>query len=199
MTADDLKGPFLIVGLGNPGRRFRKDRHNIGFMTIDEMAAKLGVNFSRVQSMALLTHGRIKEKKVFLAKPQTFMNRSGDSVAPLIRYYRVPMQRLIIIFDDLDLPLGTIRLRPKGSSGGHHGLESIIRRLGTEDFPRMRLGIGRPPGRMEPADFVLQAFSKEENELVEMTIARAVACASTFVADDIQSAMNRFNSERLQE
>jgi PTH1 family peptidyl-tRNA hydrolase len=185
---------YLIVGLGNPGRQFRDDRHNIGFMVLDRMTTKLELAFTLSRQEALITDVHIDEQKVILAKPQTFMNRAGESVSSLARYYRSPSDNILIIFDDLDIPLGTIRLRPQGGSGGHRGVRSIIENLGTERFPRMRLGIGRPPGRMDPADFVLQAFTEEESTIVDILLDHAVDAIHTFIRDGIEAAMTRYNS-----
>jgi PTH1 family peptidyl-tRNA hydrolase len=185
---------YLIVGLGNPGRRFREDRHNLGFMVLDHLLEKLELTFSRSQQNALVTDGKIGEHKVFFAKPQTFMNNAGKAVAPLFRYYRVSLEHLLVIYDDLDLPLGSLRIRPQGGSGGHHGMESILQQLGSENFPRMRLGIGRPPGQMDPAAYVLQSFSKEELEVMDITLQRAVDAIEVYICEGIEDAMTRFNS-----
>ncbi|HSR48253.1 MAG TPA: aminoacyl-tRNA hydrolase [Anaerolineales bacterium] len=185
--------PYLIVGLGNPGRRFRNSRHNIGFMLVDALAREMDVAFSRHQHQALLTDGRLEGARVFLAKPQTFMNLVGTSVGPLARYYRIPTESVVIVFDDLDLPLGNTRLRGEGGSGGHRGMESILGALGSERVPRLRLGIGRPPGRKDPADFVLEDFGDDEEDLVDGLIDRGVACLRTFVRDGLERAMSTFN------
>ena len=194
MKDESIKSPYLIVGLGNPGRQFQKDRHNIGFMVINRLAERMDLEFDRVQNKAIITAGHLSGHRVLLAKPQTFMNKSGDCISSLKRSAHIPLDHLLIIFDDLDLPLGTIRMRPKGGSGGHRGMNSIIERFGIEDFPRMRLGIGRPPDQMEPADFVLQAFSKSELPLVEMVLDRAGDCIQTYICEGIETAMTRYNS-----
>lgn len=185
--------PYLIIGLGNPGRKFREDRHNIGFMVLDQFANTVDRTFSKVKFEALVTDYRLQDRRVILAKPQTFMNHSGNSVVQLKRYYRVACSHLLVLFDDLDLPLGTIRLRPLGGSGGHRGLKSVIDKLGSPEFPRMRLGIGRPPGRMDPADFVLSSFSKDEQPVVELQLNRAIDCIESYLLEGIDTAMNRFN------
>lgn len=185
--------PYLIVGLGNPGRRFRNNRHNIGFLLVDALAQEMDVVFSRHQSQALLTDGRLEGARVYLAKPQTYMNLVGTSVGPLSRYYRVPAEAVVIVFDDLDLPLGVIRLRGEGGSGGHRGMESILGSLGTDQVPRLRLGIGRPPGQKDPADYVLENFRNDEGEAVEGVLNRGVACLRTFVREGLEYAMTKFN------
>lgn len=184
---------YLIIGLGNPGRRFRDDRHNIGFMALDQIANKVDRTFSKVKFEALIADYRLQGRKVILAKPQTFMNHSGNAVVQLMRYFRLSYSHLLVLYDDLDLPLGSLRLRPLGGSGGHRGMRSVIDKLGSQDFPRMRLGIGRPPGRMDPADFVLSTFSKAEQPVVEIQLNRAVECIEAYLLDGIDSAMNRFN------
>ncbi|HJS28551.1 MAG TPA: aminoacyl-tRNA hydrolase, partial [Anaerolineales bacterium] len=159
-------GPFLIVGLGNPGREYRGSRHNIGFMALDHLAVRLQVSFRKVQHKALVTDGRHHDRRLILAKPQTYMNLSGQAVASLLRFYKIETGNLLIVSDDIDLPTGSLRMRPGGGYGGQRGLESIIERLGTEDFPRLRLGVGRPPGRKTAAGYVLQGFSRAEADQV---------------------------------
>jgi PTH1 family peptidyl-tRNA hydrolase len=194
MTMENTKAsPFLIVGLGNPGRRFKEDRHNIGFLVIDLLLKRLDLAITRSQQNALLTDGKIAGHKVYMAKPQTFMNNVGRAVVPLARYYRIPLEHLLIIFDDLDLPIGTIRIRPQGGSGGHRGMQSIIEELDSEAFPRMRLGIGRPPGQMDPADYVLKPFAKDELEVIEITLEVAIEAITVFIRDGIDMAMTRYN------
>ncbi len=185
--------PFLITGLGNPGRQYRETRHNVGFMTVDRLAAHLGITFTRMESKAMIAKGEHRGQRLILAKPQTFMNLSGQSVGALARFYKVPPTQLLVIFDDVDLPLGTLRIRPGGGSSGQKGMTSIIERLGTQDFPRLRVGIGRPPGRMEAADYVLQAFSKGEKELLDTTLDRAVQAILEFTGAGLDSAMNKYN------
>lgn len=185
--------PFLIIGLGNPGAGYRHNRHNIGFMLVDRVAERLGVKFSRLESKALLTKGEHQGRRVVLAKPQTFMNLSGQSVGGLVRFYKAPLENLLVAYDDVDLPLGTLRIRPGGGSAGQKGMASIIDRLGTQEFPRLRLGVGRPPGRMEAADYVLQDFSSGEIELLRLTLDRAAEAALVFVAEGLETAMNQYN------
>ena len=191
---------FLIVGLGNPGREYRENRHNVGFMLLDRLAVKLDARFTRLQSKALVAaakynpqKGGAGERKIILAKPQTFMNLSGQSVQGLVRFYKLPLTNLLVAHDDLDLPPGTIRIRPDGGSAGQKGMESILERLGTDEFPRLRLGIGRPLGRMEAPDYVLQDFSAAEMTVIAETLDRAVEAALMFVMEGLDAAMNKYN------
>lgn len=183
---------FLIVGLGNPGRAHRDNRHNIGFMALDRLATRHGIDLKRVQNRAIVGSGRIRDRAVILAKPQTFMNLSGEAVGPLMNYYRVPPSRLLVIYDELDIPFGVIRLREKGSAGGHNGMRSIIQQVGHE-FARLRLGIGRPPGRMDPAAYVLQDFGRDELPIVAEMLSTAIKAVESFILDGIDLTMSRFN------
>jgi PTH1 family peptidyl-tRNA hydrolase len=183
---------FLIVGLGNPGRKYRGNRHNIGFMAVDALAAAHNIQSSKVQNKAIVGNGRIQNQNVIIAKPQTYMNSSGDAVGPLARYYKMPPANVLVVYDELDLPFGTIRLREKGGAGGHNGMKSIINHLGN-DFPRIRLGIGRPPGQMPAAAYVLQDFGKNDKPLLDDVIAEAIRAIETYLRDGIQLAMSRHN------
>lgn len=185
---------ILIIGLGNPGKEHRYNRHNVGFMLLDTLAADLGLEFTRHQLQALVTDGSFNGSKIILAKPQTFMNNSGRSVGPLTRFYRIPSSDLLVAYDDLDLSPGTIQLRPAGGSAGHNGMRSIFGNLGTQAFPRLRIGIGRPPGQMNPADYVLQDFSSDDLQLLDVTLKRAVNCVRLYIQEGIQSAMTKCNS-----
>jgi len=184
----------VIAGLGNPGRQYRANRHNVGFLCLDRLATVHHLSFDRRQKRAEVAAGRIGERRVVLAKPQTFMNESGSAVGPLIQFYKVDVACLLVIYDDLDLPLGTLRMRPSGGSGGHKGMRSIMQHLGTQSFPRLRIGIGRPPGRMDPAAYVLQDFSTEELELLDDTLDRAVATIETWLDEGVEMAMSRHNA-----
>lgn len=188
---------YLIVGLGNPGREYRETRHNIGFMAVDAIANSAQCKLVKVQSKAIIGITQFEQKKVILAKPQTYMNLSGQAVSGLMRFYKIPTSNLMVINDDLDLPLGTLRMRPGGGSAGQKGIGSIIEKLGTQEFPRMRLGIGRPPGQMDSADYVLQPFSQSERELLDAVLSRAVNAARIFVRDGLEAAMNQFNGNLL--
>ena len=190
--------PYLIIGLGNPGREYRETRHNIGFMLIDRLCKAAGVNLSRVQSKALVATGSLEGQRLVLAKPQTYMNLSGQSVGGLVKFYKVPLEQIIIAHDDLDLSFGTIRIRPGGGSAGQKGMGSIIQQLGTQEFARLRLGIGRPPGQMNPSDYVLHKFSSAEQETLNMLLDRSVEAVRTFMQDGLNTAMNQYNGS-LQE
>lgn len=184
---------FLIIGLGNPGREYRQNRHNVGFMVLDRLAARLGQTFGRVEHHALIAKATHQGKRLILAKPQTYMNLSGVATAALLRFYKTPLGQFLVAYDDVDLPLGVLRLRPDGGSAGQKGMASIIERLGTQSFPRLRLGIGRPPGRMDAASYVLQDFTLAEREILEPTLERAVDAILVFVTEGLNAAMNRFN------
>ncbi len=183
----------LIVGLGNPGREYAGNRHNVGFQCLDRLAARNRMSFSRVQSGALVATGLIQGHRVVLAKPQSYMNLSGRPVGSLVRFYQVALDDLLVVYDDLDLPVGTLRLRMEGGAGGHNGMTSIIEHLGTQDFPRLRVGIGRPPGRMDPAAYVLQNFTREEHELLSEVYPRAIEAAEAWLTVGIERAMNEVN------
>jgi len=184
----------LIIGLGNPGKKHYNNRHNVGFMILDLLANELGFEFTRRQFKALVTDGSFNGSKLILAKPQTFMNHSGRSVGSLTRFYRIPYSDMLVAYDDLDLPPGTMQLRPAGGSAGHNGMRSIFDNLGTQAFPRLRIGIGRPPGRIDPADYVLQDFNSDDQILLEITLKRAVDCVRLYIQEGIQAAMTKFNS-----
>ncbi len=184
---------FLIVGLGNPGREYAFNRHNVGFMAVDRLAKKHGTAFTRRQGKALITSINVEAHSVVLAKPQTYMNLSGDAVASLVRFYDLPLEQIMVCYDDLDLPVGAIRLRPQGGSAGQNGVQSIIEQLGTQNFPRLRLGIGRPPGRMLAAAYVLHDFDKFDGEVMDMTLNKAVEAIEVFVVEGLNAAMNKFN------
>ena len=192
-TTESTAPTALIVGLGNPGREHAANRHNVGWHIADRFVASRGWRFGKKQSDALVALGQIGDTRVIVAKPQTFMNLSGRSVQPLARFYKVPPVRMLVIYDDLDLPFGTIRLREKGGAGGHNGMRSIVERLGSDDFPRLRIGIGRPPGRMDPAAFVLRNFDTVEQAEMNDILDRAAQAIETFVAEGIGAAMNTYN------
>ncbi|MCZ2126555.1 MAG: aminoacyl-tRNA hydrolase [Anaerolineales bacterium] len=186
---------YLLIGLGNPGREYKDTRHNIGFMALDVLAEKIGARGMKVQSKAIITSALYNERKLILAKPQTYMNLSGQSVQGLLHFYKIPVENLLVAHDDLDLPFGAIRIRAGGGAGGQRGIANTIERLGTQDFPRLRLGIGRPPGRMEAKDYVLQNFSKDEQKNLQAFLSRAADAALEFALNGLNAAMNQFNGE----
>jgi PTH1 family peptidyl-tRNA hydrolase len=186
---------FLIIGLGNPGRDFRFNRHNIGFMLLDKVVDRRNLTpFTKRQGKALITFGTLGGKPVILAKPQTYMNLSGEAVSELKRFYNIHHERILVCVDDIDIPLGHVRLRARGTSGGQRGLQSIIDHLGTNFFPRLRIGIGRPVGARAATDHVLQNVPEgDEQEIIGMALDRAVDAVETFVAEGIVLAMSRHN------
>ena len=182
----------LIVGLGNPGRKYAGNRHNVGFQCLDRLAKAWGLSFGRRKRKALLAQGEIAGLKVILAKPQTFMNLSGEAVERLARFYKLPPESTLVIYDDLDLPVGKIRLRPEGGSGGHKGMKSIIEHLGANGFPRLRVGIGRPP-HGDPVDYVLEDFAPYELIVIERAYERVVSAVELWLVEGIAAAMNSYN------
>ena len=184
---------FLLVGFGNPGREYKDTRHNIGFMFIDRVAVALNARGMKLQSKAIVMSALYEERKVILAKPQTYMNLSGQSVQGLLHFYKLPPENLLVAHDDLDLSFGTLRIRPAGGPGGQRGMASTIEQLGTKEFPRLRLGIGRPPGRMDPKDYVLQEFSRDDLKLLPEILDRAAEAALEFVVKGLNAAMNKYN------
>lgn len=181
------------MGLGNPGPKYAKTRHNFGFMVIDELLRRYRVEPTAGSFSALIGQVTLAGQKVFLVKPMTFMNNSGNAVGPLARYYKVPPENILIVVDDLDLPLGSMRIRPKGSSGGHNGLKSIIAALGTEEFPRLRLGIGSPGDRSQVIDYVLAPFPGADLPLVQQVVLRAADAAEEWITHGVNHVMSRFN------
>jgi PTH1 family peptidyl-tRNA hydrolase len=190
MTPEDT---FLLIGLGNPGREYKDTRHNFGFMLIDRIAVRLNARGMKVQSKAIVMNTTHEDRKLILAKPQTFMNLSGQSVQGLAHFYKVPFTNMMVLSDDLDIPFGTIRIRASGGPGGQRGMASIIEKLGTKDFPRLRLGIGRPPGRMDPAAYVLQSFSRDEMQTLSEVLDHGAEAVLAFVIHGLNKAMNEYN------
>lgn len=186
----------VIVGLGNPGNKYENTRHNIGFSTIDMLSAKHGIKVDRLKHKALTGDGSIKGERILLVKPQTFMNLSGESVREIAEWYKLPVENIIVIYDDVDLPVGTVRIRPKGSSGTHNGMKSVIYQLQSDDFPRIRIGIGKAPGGWDLADYVLSRFSADETNDVRESIERAANAAAAIITDGVAAAMNLYNGER---
>lgn len=185
---------WLVVGLGNPGPAYAGNRHNAGFMVVDELATRLGVRLKRDRSRAFVAAGRLGGQPVTLAEPMTFMNVSGGPVASLRNFYKVPADRVLMIHDELDLPFGTVRLKLGGGDNGHNGLRSVSSSLGTKDYLRLRVGIGRPPGRMDPADFVLRDFSAAERKELAEVIGRSADAAEALIASGLAAAQNEFHT-----
>lgn len=185
---------YLIVGLGNPGRKYAANRHNVGFQCLDLLAEKHGISVGRKRFQSLTGEGRLDGSRVILLKPQTFMNDSGLAVSPASRWHKIPPERILVIYDDLDLPLGKLRIRQGGSSGGHHGINSIIGQLGSDDFVRLRVGIGRPPrGQGDPVDYVLGDFDAEQRPVMDETRELVAKAVTTILAEGVTQAMNVFN------
>ena len=184
---------FLIVGLGNPGRQYEHTRHNAGFDVMDALAEKYNISISESGHKALFGKGMIGGQKVILAKPQTFMNLSGESLRPIMDFYKLEPEDFIIIHDDIDLDVGRLRIRRKGSAGGHNGLKSIISHLGSMDFPRVKIGVGEKPKGYDLADYVLGHFSKEDRGLVDDALKRAAGAVELMVQGEVDQAMNQFN------
>ena len=183
----------LIVGLGNPGPKYDRTRHNVGFLAVDELARRHGIAWRGRQARAEVAKGTINGIPVVLAKPQTFMNLSGESVSGLLNWHKIPVSRLIIVYDDMDLPLGTIRVRARGSAGGHNGMKSILQHLRSEEFARLRLGVERPPGAGENIDWVLGHFTKDEQRELQPALNNAADAVVFWLANGIDKAMNAFN------
>lgn len=183
----------LIVGLGNPGAKYENTRHNIGWMAVEALAKKHGLSFSKQEHKAMVASGNIAGRRVLIAKPLTYMNLSGESVGPLSRFYKVDLADILLVSDQLDSPLGTLRMRPNGSSGGQNGLKHIFERLGTQEIARLRLGISRPPGRMDPAAWVLSPFRGDDAILAAQVVDRAILAMETWLRDGTETAMNRYN------
>jgi PTH1 family peptidyl-tRNA hydrolase len=190
MTLDNT---FLIVGLGNPGREYKDNRHNVGFMLVDRLAVRLNAQGMKLQSKAIVMTAPYNDRKLILAKPQTYMNLSGQSVQGLVHFYKLPLSNVMILSDDLDLPFGALRIRASGGPGGQRGLNDVLEKLGTKDVPRLRIGIGRPPGRMDPAAYVLQDFSREEMKELSLILDHGADAVLAFVTHGLNKAMNDFN------
>ncbi|TCK26644.1 aminoacyl-tRNA hydrolase [Pseudonocardia endophytica] len=190
-----VPGPALVVGLGNPGPEYAETRHNVGFLVADLLAARAGARFSvHKRSNAEIAQGRLAGRPVTVAKPRTYMNVSGGPVAGLVRYFSVPAEEVVVVHDDLDLGFGVIRLKRGGGEGGHNGLRSISQSVGTRDYLRVRFGIGRPPGRQDPADYVLKRFSTPERKELEFAVDLAVDATEALLEQGLEPAQNRFHA-----
>ncbi len=184
---------YIVVGLGNPGPKYERTRHNVGFMAVDELAQRHGLVWRGQQARAQIAKGTINGVPVTLAKPQTFMNLSGEAVSGLLHWHKEPATKLIVLYDDMDLPLGSIRVRARGSAGGHNGISSIIQHLRGQEFARIRIGIERPAGPGEQVDWVLGHFSKPDLEEVQVAIRQAADAAEYWLGNGIEKTMNAFN------
>ena len=184
---------YVVVGLGNPGKQYENTRHNVGFNVIDILAKEYGISVSKIKHKALIGEGRVGSEKVLLVKPQTYMNLSGETLIDIYNYYKVDMENIIVIYDDIDLDVGKIRIRKKGSGGTHNGMRSIIKCLGANDFPRVRVGVSKPKPGQDLADFVLSRFRKEESDDVELGLEKAAKAVDVMIRDNIDLAMNKYN------
>jgi PTH1 family peptidyl-tRNA hydrolase len=185
---------FLIVGLGNPGPRYAGTRHNAGFLVLDELASRIGGSFKAHKGRADVLEGRLAGQSVVLAKPKSYMNESGGPIVAISRFYKVNVDRLVLVHDELDLPFGGLRLKRGGGEGGHNGLKSTSSALGSKDYLRVRFGIGRPPGRQDPADYVLREFAAAERKELAFLLDRAADAVETLIAKGLEAAQNQFNS-----
>jgi len=189
---------FIIAGLGNPGRKYENTRHNLGFITVDKIAEDNDISVKKIKFKSLVGEGVIGNDKVILMKPQTFMNNSGEALREIVNFYKVPPENLIVIYDDFDIPIGSIRVRKFGSAGTHNGMRSVIRLLGFDNFPRIRIGIDSTI-KNELIDFVTGGFRKEEVPLLEEAVTNGAAAAETIVTKGIDLAMNRYNTKKTRE
>ena len=187
---------YIIAGLGNPTREYEKTRHNVGFDTIDVLVDKMNVSVDERKFKGLYGRGILEGEKVILLKPQTFMNLSGESVRAAADYYKVDPDHIIIIYDDISLAPGQLRIRTKGSAGGHNGIKSIIAHLGTQEFPRIKIGVGDKPPRMDLADYVLSRFSREDREIMEKAFEEAAQAVQVMIRQGMEAAMNQFNGHK---
>ncbi|MDR2162394.1 MAG: aminoacyl-tRNA hydrolase [Clostridiales Family XIII bacterium] len=184
---------YAIVGLGNPGREYENTKHNLGFITVDLLAERHGISISKLKHKALIGDGAIRGAKVKLVKPQTYMNLSGESVSQVVRYLGIDRDNLILIYDDVDIPIGSVRIRAGGSSGTHNGMKSVIYHLGYDDFPRIRIGIGAERGEVPLYGWVTSGFAKEHIDAVRSAVVRAADAATAIVSEGVTAAMNRYN------
>jgi PTH1 family peptidyl-tRNA hydrolase len=185
--------PFLVVGLGNPGPTYAGHRHNVGFMVLDLLAERVGSRFKAHKGRADLVEARLAGERVLLAKPKCYMNLSGGPVASLRDFFKVPADRIVVVHDELDIPYGTLRLKLGGGDNGHNGLKSVTQSLGTRDYLRARFGIGRPPGRQDPADFVLSDFSSVQRKELPFHVDRTADAVEALVRDGLELAQNTFH------
>ncbi len=183
---------YIIVGLGNPGKKYENTRHNIGFIAIDYFAEKYNIKINKIKHKALMGEGTIGGEKVILVKPQTFMNLSGESIREVMSYYKVPIENLVVIYDDIDIDVGNVRIRKKGSAGTHNGMKSVIYQLKEDNFPRVRIGVGKDE-KIPLMNFVLSAFPKDEMKLLEDAVDRTSKILVSIIEENIDLAMNKYN------
>ena len=184
---------YVIVGLGNPGKQYENTRHNVGFNVIDILAKEYDISVTKIKHKALIGEGRIGSEKVLLVKPQTYMNLSGETLIDIYNYYKVDMDKIIVIYDDIDLEVGKIRIRKKGSGGTHNGMRSIIKCLGSNEFPRVRVGVSKPLPGQDLANFVLSRFRKEEQDNLETGLEKSYRSVEAIVKENLDVAMNKYN------
>ena len=187
---------YIIAGLGNPTAQYKGTRHNVGFDVIDALADKYNISVEGRKNRAFIGKGVIEGQKVILVKPQTFMNLSGESVRELSDYYKIPAENIIVIYDDISLDVGQLRIREKGSAGGHNGIKNIILHLGTEVFPRIKVGVGEKPKGWDLADYVLGRYSAEDRKIIDEAQKEAAEAVKMMVMDDVRGAMNRYNTKK---
>ena len=190
------KDMYVIVGLGNPGKEYAETKHNVGFRVIDKLADQYNIDVSKFKHRAFIGDGMISGKKVLLVKPQTYMNLSGESVREVMSFYKVPMENMIVVYDDTSLEVGMIRLREKGSAGGHNGIKNIISHMGTDTFNRVKVGIGEKPNGWDLADYVLAKFSKDDEAGIASGIDKASQAVGIFISRGMKDAMNKFNAKQ---
>jgi PTH1 family peptidyl-tRNA hydrolase len=184
---------FVVIGLGNPGKDYTNTRHNVGFDTINLLAQRNNITLNKIKFKAVCGEGHMGNEKVILAKPQTFMNNSGISVREIIQFYKVPIHNIIVIVDDIDIEFASLKIKMKGSAGTHNGLKSIIYHIQSDEFPRVKIGIGKKRENQDLADFVLSRFSKEERIDIDSSILTAAEAVETIIGEDINKAMNKYN------
>lgn len=186
---------YIVVGLGNPGKQYENTRHNVGFNVIDILSKEYGISVTKIKHKALIGEGRIGTEKVILVKPQTYMNLTGETLIDIYKYYKVDLSNIIVIYDDIDLEVGKIRIRKKGSGGTHNGMRSITKCLGSTDFPRIRVGVSKPRLGQDLADFVLSRFRKEEAENIENGLEKSYRAVDAIIRENIDIAMNKYNGQ----
>lgn len=184
---------YIVVGLGNPGKQYENTRHNVGFNVIDILAKEYGISVTKIKHKALIGEGRIGNEKVILVKPQTYMNLSGETLIDIYKYYKVDLSNIVVVYDDIDLDVGKIRIRKKGSGGTHNGMKSITKCLGSNEFPRVRVGVSKPLNGQDLADFVLSRFRKEEALDIQEGLEKAYKAVDSIIRENLDISMNKYN------